>query len=773
LEFIEAKCAAGRAYDLAADYNAALTAKGFKRERHPAVEEFGRFVRSQSRTLAARPGLVYQQAANEPDRSSPARSAAARWRREAEEPWLRLLNKTGKGSHHLMRLVGHSSAVDGCSFSPDGHKILSESWDGTLKLWDAGTGEELVTMGDTSFHDHPVAAAFEPGGTRILSAHSEGRVRLWDSASGAELSSVIGKWREVLTCGFIEGRERFIALSRPLGWFLKLRDAQTGESLITLRSFGRKVRISALSPDGSLIASALHKRLNLWNARSGNRVFVRGRFRDRIENCGFSGDGTRVFASDKNEARIWDTSSGTELSTLAKVRNMALSPDGKRAVAFKYSEIDLCYTANGKKLAALRGHTEWVRACAFSPDGKRFVSASNDNTVMVWEAMSRPRDRVTIEREPEAFVDPSDLGFRKRMHTTPALDPLFWDGLTGGKKRAERLSFSSYSYNTKLFSPDSTRVALISNDDAALWDARLDKRICDLATRKGKLVCACFSLDGRLLVTGSQDHTLKIWDSRTGAKLGTLSGHTFWVDDCVFALDGSRIISISTDGTRMWDPGSGRELTNFGDRVHALSPDGQCALTSAYEYNSSSDRETVSEQVARTLIRVKICDLVSGRVITSFPEPWGEIEEAAFSPDGKWILAACRDEPVTLRDASTGRVLCEYPTSCEQVQWAPDGKRFLAVSRNSSDLFQVENLSPGPLIVTAWVDPSTGSCAAGCPVCRRWPEVAVADAGCETECSHCHQSLLLNRFLIRADWQSVAAAWQTTNPKKLTRSARS
>lgn len=763
LDFVEAKCAAGLTYNLAADYHAVLSAQGFKRDKHPAIEEFARFVRSQSRALATRSGLVFQQAANEPENSSPARAAALRWHRgEVEQPWLRLLNKAAEGSGYLMRLVGHTGAINDYAFSPDGNRILSAARDGTLKLWDSATGEELATMGQRQYSDYPVAAAFAPDGTRIISADSDGKVRLWDVASGTEISSVLRDWGTVLACGFIDGQERFITLSRPLGWSLELRGAQDGERLITMRGFGHKVRLCVISLDGKLIASASHKSLNLWNAPTGERLFALGRFKDRIEDCGFSEDGTRVFASDKNEARLWDTSTGTELSILAKVGKMALSPDGKIAVAFERSEMELFDTANGSKFTAIKAD-DWIRGCAFSPDGKRFVSASNDNTIMVWEAMNRPRVHETREDSP-VVVDTAGLQFRMRIHTTPT-DLLFWNELTGGKKRSASLSLGRFAYMAMhVFSPTATRAALISDEGAALWDTRLDKKGGDLAGNRGSIKCACFSPDGALLVTGSEDKTLKLWDAKTCAEVATLHGHEYSVDGCVFAPDGSRIMSTSIDGTRVWDPRNGREVAHHKYQIHALSPDGQSALISEDEFDSTWDRVEVPDGERAIITRIKVIDLASGRIITSFSERWGEIEEAAFSPDGKWILAACVDEPVTLRDACTGEVVCEDPASCDQVQWAPDGKRFVAVSRwsGSRGLFQLENLSPGPIVVAAWVAPSDGSCAVGCPLCRRWSEVEIANAGSEIECPHCQESLRLNSFVTRAEWHPVRAAWRTS-----------
>jgi WD40 repeat protein len=167
-------------------------------------------------------------------------------------------------------------------------------------------------------------------------------------------------------------------------------------------------------------------------------------------------------------------------------------------------------------LFTLRGHTSHVTSVVFSPEGKRIVTGSADNTVKVWDAATR-REMLTL-----------------RGH--------------------------SHGVTSVAFSPDGRWIVTGSEDHTArLWDARTGREILPLVGHTGTVQSVAFSPDSRRIVTADDRGRTKVWDTATGREVLTLRGNGL---PCVaFAPDGLRIVTGGPNGTAtVWEAASAQQI---------------------------------------------------------------------------------------------------------------------------------------------------------------------------------------------------------------------
>ena len=161
-------------------------------------------------------------------------------------------------------LEGHSSWVCTVTFSLDGKALMSASDDGTVKLWDVGSGVELQTL---KGHSHSFNAVAFSADSKMLALVSYITVKLWDVGSGVQLQTLEGHSHSVNALVFSPDGKTLASASDD--GTVKLWDAGSGAELQTLKGHSDSVRAVAFSPDGKTLASASDDTVNLWATSSG------------------------------------------------------------------------------------------------------------------------------------------------------------------------------------------------------------------------------------------------------------------------------------------------------------------------------------------------------------------------------------------------------------------------------------------------------------------------------------------------------------------------
>ena len=333
----------------------------------------------------------------------------------------------------VLCLEGHSQVVYSASFSPDGTKIVTASYDGTakvwevdtrprmevleacrgianarfshdgrymltgggygrgmIKLWDARTARLVRQFGEA---EQTSGVDFSPDDRHVVSCHV-GVVRVWGTESGTLLRTLEGHSASayVISAHYSPDGECLVTASQD--GTIRIWHAQSGEEL---RCFSdgieRGSRFRAVfAPDGRQIITTAFTGVLAWlNADTGEKTkSIRGVGSSNKFTCDFSPQGERMLVLHNEIARLLDRNTDEVLLDLrghagTNLEGAMFSPDGKRIVTCSRDETARIWdAATGRELLVLRGHKGWVCQACFSPDGKTVLTAGADGTARLW-----------------------------------------------------------------------------------------------------------------------------------------------------------------------------------------------------------------------------------------------------------------------------------------------------------------------------------------------------------------------------------------------------
>jgi eukaryotic-like serine/threonine-protein kinase len=204
----------------------------------------------------------------------------------------------------LMTLSGHKGMVTSIAFSPDGNRFASGSSDKSIRLWDSQSGAELLTLKGTlaeqrtlKSYDYPARGiAFSPDGKRIASGWEHHSIQIWDAHSGEALLTLYGHKFGVNCVKFSPDGSRIATASNDDT--VKLWDSHSGVELLTLQG-NRNASVQSLdfSPDGTrIVFAASDDTLKLWDSVNGSEMQEFKAHKSKVTNANFSPDGKMVLS---------------------------------------------------------------------------------------------------------------------------------------------------------------------------------------------------------------------------------------------------------------------------------------------------------------------------------------------------------------------------------------------------------------------------------------------------------------------------------------------
>ena len=481
--------------------------------------------------------------------------------------------QTGQGRRALQ---GHEGIVNCVDLSADGRTVASGSEDCTVRLWDAQTGQVLRTL--QGFESKIYSVALSADGRTVVSGSEDRTVRLWDAQTGQVLRTLQG-YESWITSVALSADGRTVVSGSP-DKTVRLWDAQTGKSLRILQGHDSWVTSVALSADGLTMASGSRDRtVRLWDGQTGQVLRTLSDHDDEVSSVAMSADGrTVVSGSDNCLVRLWDAQTGQVLRMLQShedlVTSVALSVDGCTVVSGSWdTTVRLWDARTGRAQRMLQNHEDLVTSVSLSADGRTLVSGSWDNTVRLWDAQTGQALRIL--RGHEGWVTSVALSADGLIVVSGSHDRTvcLWDAQTGEVLRT--LPDHRDAVSSVAISADGHIVVSGCWDKMVrLWDVQSGPLLRAVQGYEGTVSSVALSADGRAVVSGHSDCTVRLWDAQTGQALHTLQGNEDWVTSVALSANGRTVVSGSRDNTvRLWDAQTGHlmEMLTLDADVHAVA----------------------------------------------------------------------------------------------------------------------------------------------------------------------------------------------------------
>jgi WD40 repeat protein/serine/threonine protein kinase len=580
----------------------------------------------------------------------------------------------------LQTLIGHHAAVTFVSWSPDGTRLATASWDRTAKVWEVAGGRELLTLqGHTS---GVYFVSWSPDGQRLATGSMDGTAKVWEAVSGRELFTLKG--HTDMVCSVVWSPDGLRLATGSMDRTAKVWDAASGRELFTLHGHTQGVKDVAWSPAGKRLATAsFDGTAKVWEVAGWRELFTLQSHVGGVWSASWSPDSKRLATGGFGDgtAKVWEAASGRELLTLKAqpMNNLCVSwsPDGQRlATGSGGGTAKVWEAANGRELLSLKSHASSV---SWSPDSKRLATASYSGMAKIWEAAAG-RELVSLEQKsPVASVGWSPDGKRLLTgcfeRTAKVLD-------AASGRELLTLQGHTDSVRSVACSRDGRRLATGSADGTAkVWDAASGREICSLQGHESMVASLSWSPNDQRLATGSMDGTAKVWEVSSSRELFTLAGHKNAVVSVSWSRDGQFLATASADGTaRLWEGASGRETACLEHPSAVLavswSPDGQWLATGSRDGTA------------------KVWEVPTGRELLTLRGHTEWVNSVSWSPDGRRLATGSDDRTAKVWDlaalsanSATGRELLTlqgHTGSVWSVSWSPDGQRLATASEDGT-----------------------------------------------------------------------------------------
>jgi WD40 repeat protein len=513
------------------------------------------------------------------------------------------------------RLEGHTGVIHAVAISRDSKWAASvgnaraTNQDSAIRVWNLQTGELLAMM--PGHRTTTLAVAFSPDNKTLATGGVDNVVRLWDLTDlkndfveiTKEPIVLKGHSAAVQTLAF--GKDSNTLASAGADKTIILWDIKADKNKPLPTEHNDVIRALAFTDDGkTLVSAGAESAFVVWDAEAGTKRQTVKTPYQTIAGLTISSDGktlctagveTRLDA-ESGVLRFWTLPDGKETHKAIQhgtgILSVAFAPDGKSvASGGKDRVIRLFNVETGKERQKWIGHLAYVSALAFARDGSALVAGDLDQTVKVWNpAQSSGPETIAAHGD---WVQALALNRKNTLLASGSRDGTvkLWDPKTGNhvkdmpvhKGAVTSLAFSFHKDTEK--TKDMILLAVGTRDDKnegeiKVWqidrEGETGYKFKELHTFKEHpkgVTCLAFSPSDEkpdLLVSGSADHTVKVWNTATGKLVTSHHGHKDEVRCVAFADDGRSFASGGKDALLCLYDLDSKDIRTLAD-LHANS----------------------------------------------------------------------------------------------------------------------------------------------------------------------------------------------------------
>ena len=687
------------------------------------------------------------------------------------------------------------------AFSPDGRLLATATFHtNTIKLWEMATGRELrnLSNGGTNTSSTSPVFAWSPDSRLIATSGGNNTVSIWDVTNGREVQALTGaaagsfmagafgisfigfsadgrklvtisdsirvwdtsSWKEVSTIqtsepgiGGYTGGSGGVALSpdgtqlvRVVNDEIKFIDPMSDKELRSVKfpdSEMHNVDLAFTSDGRLLAAGADDKKLRVWDI-SNKSERVKATTQRDFAIIKFSTDGRLIAVADGYTVKVWETSSGKEVSTInvpnsgAFLENAGVfsgfTNDGKRLATSGFGTSTYVWDVDSaKQLQQFKGRTNMAYAVAFSEDGTQLTAGGRTR----WDLRTGQGRRLSSSNTDKQLGMPSPDGKLIAMFAPNDSPVTIYDATSG--KILQTLTRANFDGGVERvhFSPDGKSLAVIytttkgvqqigrgPSSEVKIWDAAAGREIQTLLLNMPPAE-AQFSADGKILATVAHQGEITLWDVTTGSRLRSLTtsaGQSFDPMSMMKNLPTPQqmrrgqmpnIQMPTMDQINgMINDTLGRMTAGTGGRNVAsvtFSRDGRMVASGGIETKSNYDAASMMGQTTgqkkgknqpppsadeflknlkvETTGQVVMWDPANGQQLGIIKGHGKAITKVAFSRDAKLIASAGTDNTIKIWDVATQkelRTLTGHTAGVESMDFSPDGKLFASAAEDGS-----------------------------------------------------------------------------------------